>query len=120
MLIPREDRLKLYSFLFAEGVLSAKKDVVSPKHSDALPIQNLYVLKAMQSLKSRGYVRETFAWMHHYYFLTEEGVEYLRKFLMLPEDVSPKTHKKVVRAARPEGRRGGYRKGGDRPNFRKE
>lgn len=55
----------------------AKKDFNAPKHSE-LDVPNLMVIKAMQSLKSRGYVHEQFAWRHFYWSLTNEGIEYIR------------------------------------------
>ena len=33
----------------------------------------LQVIKALTSLKSRGYVKEQFAWRHFYWYLTNEG-----------------------------------------------
>merc|ERR1719263_1707869 len=45
----------------------------------------------MKSMCSRAYVTEKFNWMWHYYFLTNEGIEYLREFLHLPESVFPST-----------------------------
>lgn len=47
----------------------------------------------MQSFKSRELVKEQFAWKHYYWFLTAKGVEYLREYLNLPEDIVPATHK---------------------------
>merc|ERR1712189_149656 len=47
--------------------------------------------KAMQSLKSRGYVKENFAWRHFYWFLNDEGIEFLRKELHLPPEIVPAT-----------------------------
>ncbi|QGN16662.1 protein RPS10A [Kluyveromyces marxianus] len=34
MLIPKEDRKKIYQHLFQEGVLVAKKDFNQPKHEE--------------------------------------------------------------------------------------
>lgn len=45
----------------------------------------------MKSLKSREYVRETFSWQYYYYYLTDEGIEYLRSYLNLPGSVKPTT-----------------------------
>jgi len=45
----------------------------------------------MQSLVSRGYAREKFSWQWYYWFLTDEGIEYLRNYLHFPEDVKPDT-----------------------------
>ena len=52
------------------------------------------VLMLMKSLLSRGYVREVYNWRHKYFFLTPEGLDYLREYLALPEDVVPATHKR--------------------------
>jgi len=92
-------------------VLVCKKDFYIPSHA-VLEIPNLgfdfvvqfffnfltppfplEVMMLMKSLKSRGYVKELFNWRHLYYFLTEEGVEYLREYLHLPPSVIPATHK---------------------------
>jgi small subunit ribosomal protein S10e len=58
----------------------------------------------VQSLKSRGYVKEQFAWRHYYWYLTDEGVEYLRTYLHLPSEVVPDTQKRQVRAEAPASR----------------
>ena len=47
----------------------------------------------MRSLKSRKFVTEIFSWQWHYYFLTAEGIKYLREYLGLPSNVIPNTHK---------------------------
>ena len=83
MLIPKKNRLLVYKYLFQEGVLFAEKNYNLPKHP-ALDVPNLQVIKLMQSFKSKEYVRELFAWRHYYYFLTNEGIEYLREYLNLP------------------------------------
>ena len=41
---------------------------------------NLEVIKAMQSLTSKGLVKTQFSWQWYYYVLTPEGVEYLREW----------------------------------------
>lgn len=38
-------------------------------------------------MKSRGFVKEQFAWRHYYWYLTNEGIRYLRDFLHLPPEV---------------------------------
>lgn len=63
----------------AEGVLVAKKDFNAPKHEE-LDVPNLQVIKALQSLNSKGYVKTQFSWQYYYYVLTPEGVEYLREW----------------------------------------
>ena len=98
MLIPKKNRLLVYKYLFQEGVLFAEKNYNLPKHP-ALDVPNLQVIKLMQSFKSKEYVRELFAWRHYYYFLTNEGIEYLREYLHLPAEIVPATLKKAT--ARP-------------------
>jgi len=82
-------------------------------HAEMADVPNLQVLKLMESLTSRGYVRRTYTWKHHYWFLTAEGITYLREYLNLPEIIVPNTLKK--QAARPSSRPlGGERDGGSR------
>ncbi|CAL9131113.1 unnamed protein product [Musa textilis] len=44
-----------------------------------MEVPNLQVIELMQSFKSREYVRETFAWQRYYWYLADDGIEYLRK-----------------------------------------
>merc|ERR1712212_1146892 len=76
-------------------------DFHAPKHPELEAISNLQVIKACQSLKSKGMVTEQFAWRHYYWYLTNEGIQYLRDFLHLPPEIVPATLK---RATRPEPR----------------
>ena len=110
MLIPKKNRLLVYKYLFQEGVLFAKKDFNAPKHP-VLDVPNLHVIKLMQSFKSKEYVRELFAWRHFYWFLTNEGIEYLREYLNLPSEIVPATLKKSNRQLERPGPGG---MGGDR------
>lgn len=50
-------------------------------------VKGLYNDFILQSLKSRGYVEENFAWRHYYWRLTNEGIQYLREYLHLPAEV---------------------------------
>ena len=117
MLIPKESREKVYKTLFLDGVMVAKKDFNLPAHP-TVGVRNLYVIKLCQSLKSKGYVTERFSWQYFYWFLTNEGIEYLRDYLHLPDEVVPLTLKKTKVAprsySRPQGE-GGRGRGGDRP-----
>ncbi|THG95223.1 hypothetical protein EW026_g6393 [Hermanssonia centrifuga] len=125
MIITKQNRRIIYENLFKEGVLVAKKDYNAPKHEE-LDVPNLEVIKAMQSLTSKGLVKTQFSWQWYYYVLTPEGVEYLREWLHLPAEIVPATHKKAARPARPAGIRAGgdgaYRapRGGDRDEYRKK
>ena len=84
-----------------EGTLVAKKDFALEKHSDAVPIPNIEVLNLMKSFKSKGFVRETFNWQYYYFYLTPEGIDYLREYLALPADIVPATLKEKAQKARP-------------------
>ena len=55
------------------------------------------VIKLMQSFKSKEYVTELFAWRHYYWFLTDNGIDYLRTYLNLPSEIVPATLKKSTR-----------------------
>ncbi|KAK5174991.1 uncharacterized protein LTR77_000127 [Saxophila tyrrhenica] len=117
-LIPKEDRKKIHEYLFREGVLVAKKDFNLPKHGE-IDTKNLYVVKACQSLTSRGYLKTQFSWQWYYYTLTPEGLDYLRDWLHLPAEIVPQTHVKQQRShAPPRGMMGGddrgERRGGGR------
>ncbi|XP_012280107.1 40S ribosomal protein S10 [Orussus abietinus] len=131
MLMPKKNRVAIYEYLFKEGVMVAKKDYHAPKHPELEAIPNLQVIKAMQSLKSRGYVKEQFAWRHFYWYLTNEGIEYLRGYLHLPPEIVPSTLKRQVpsgtarprpaagprgESSRPTEDRSGYRRGPGGPS----
>ncbi|CDP21919.1 unnamed protein product [Coffea canephora] len=123
MIIPEKNRREISKYLFQEGVCYAKKDFNLVKHPE-INVPNLQVIKLMQSFKSKENVRETFAWMHYYWYLTNDGIEFLRIYLNLPSEIVPATLKK---SARPLGRpmsgppsdrpRGPPRFDGDRPRF---
>lgn len=63
MIITKADRATIYQALFKEGVMVAKKDYNAPKHLE-LDVKNLHVIKALQSLTSRGYVSVVFSWQY--------------------------------------------------------
>lgn len=55
-------------FRFLEGIMVAKKDFNAPKHMNLEDVPNLQVIKAMQSLASRGYVKVQFNWQYYYWY----------------------------------------------------
>merc|ERR1712228_373776 len=125
---PKKNRVAIYENLFKEGVMVAEKDFHAAKHPELESIPNLQVIKALTSLKSRGYVKEQFAWRHYYWYLTNEGIQYLREFLHLPAEIVPATLKRqtrteTARPTRPKGELGsGPRPGAasDRAEYRKD
>ena len=56
----------------------AQKDYNAPKHTE-VDVKNLFVIKACQSLTSKGYVKTQFSWGWYYYTLTNEGIDFLRE-----------------------------------------
>jgi len=102
MIISKQHRRIIYESLFKEGVLVAKKDFNAPRHEE-LDVPNLEVIKAMQSLTSKGFVKTQFSWQWYYYILTPEGLTHLREWLNLPSEIVPATHKKAARPPRPAG-----------------
>ncbi|KAI4904604.1 hypothetical protein NFI96_002507 [Prochilodus magdalenae] len=90
MVMPRTDLRAIYELLFRDGVLVAKMDK-RPQcmHPEVSGVSNLKVIRAMASLKSKGFVKETFAWRHCYWYLTNTGIVYLRDFLHLPPEIVP-------------------------------
>ncbi|XP_039247856.1 small ribosomal subunit protein eS10-like [Styela clava] len=124
MLMPKKNRVQIFEYLFKEGVLVVKKDPYLPQHAE-IAVPNLHVMKACQSLKSCGHVRENYTWQHYYYILTNEGIQYLRDYLHLPPEIVPATLKRQTRPvdvrARPkvdEPRRA-YSGAGDREAYRR-
>ena len=135
MIVPKKNRLAVYSYLFKEGVLVAKKDVVNKHPRIEGDIPNVEVLALMKSFVSRGLVKHTYNWRYNYYYLKDEGIEYLREYLHIPEGVVPETLTKA--AAKParapnsgynregrngdyEGRRDGdFKLGGERGGYRR-
>ncbi|KAI4226741.1 MAG: hypothetical protein L6R40_008255 [Gallowayella cf. fulva] len=68
----------------------------------------MQVVKACQSLTSRGFLKTQFSWQWYYYTLTPEGLDYLREWLHLPAEIVPATHIKQQRThAPPKGMMGG-------------
>jgi len=102
MIISKQNRRVIYEDLFKEGVLVAKKDFNAPKHEE-LDVPNLEVIKAMQSLTSKGFVKTRFSWQYYYYTLTDDGLEHLRAWLHLPTEIVPATHKKSPSSISPSG-----------------
>lgn len=67
----------------------------------SIETKNLFVIKAMQSLTSRGLVKTQYSWQYYYYTMTPEGLDYLREWLHLPAEIVPATHIKQQRSHAP-------------------
>nr|XP_015100640.1 plectin isoform X3 [Vicugna pacos] len=98
MLMPLDQLRAIYEVLFREGVMVAKKDRrPCSLHPHVPGVTNLQVMRAMASLRARGLVRETFAWRHFYWYLTNEGIAHLRQYLHLPPEIVPASLQRVRR-----------------------
>ena len=91
VLVPLKEKVKIYTYFLQEGVFACKKDNTSK--NETLDIPNLHCFLVMRSLISRKFATEIFRWQWHYYFLTPEGIKYLREYLGLPATVIPNTYK---------------------------
>ena len=91
VLVPLKDKVKLYTYFLKEGVFACKKDNTTKNANVDIP--NLYCFLIMRSLVSRKMATEIFSWQWHYYFLTKQGVEYLREYLGVPANIVPNTYK---------------------------
>ena len=91
VLVPTKEKVKIYTYFLQEGVFACKKDNTSK--NETLDIPNLHCFLVMRSLISRKFATEIFSWQWHYYFLTPEGIKYLREYLGLPGSVIPNTYK---------------------------
>ena len=91
VLVPTKEKVKIYTYFLQEGVFACKKDNTSK--NETLDIPNLHCFLVMRSLMSRKFATEIFKWQWHYFFLTPEGIKYLREYLGLPNSVIPNTYK---------------------------
>ena len=112
VLVSKDNKRAIFTYLLREGVIVVKKDAYLPVHQQVTSVPNLHVMMITKSLKSRGFLNEVYNWGWRYYFLTNDGVAYLIKELGLPVDakILPATHtkKKVVTKTAPtkEGKEG--------------
>ena len=109
VLVSREERRAIFEYLLKEGTIVVKKDAYLPAHQQLASISNLHVMMIVKSLTSRGCLNQVYNWGWSYYFLTNQGVEYLIKELGLPVDclIVPATHaKKRAKVIAPTGKEG--------------
>jgi small subunit ribosomal protein S10e len=86
MYIPKKIKKTILSQLFRDGILVIKLDKKNHRY------ENLVSIKVMKSLVSKGLVSERYSWNFYYFILKDNGVDYLRKFLNIPNSVTPLTH----------------------------
>lgn len=129
--IPKVVYAAVYGYLFKNGSLAMKEShrkeyseliVYTNEEGKTEGVRELYINMIMKSLRSRGFVKDTFAWRHHYYMLTDAGEAFIRGELNLSDDVKPEPFMKKL-ADRPEqpherGERRDFRRDGERRDFR--
>jgi len=123
MLIPKERRIAILQAFFnglQTDVLvippSLDGIMVTPKTSALADVQ---VRAMMKSLCSRGLARETFVWKTFYYYLTPDGVEYLRSLLHLDSSVVPLTARRAPVARPPMAARPATAQRGSKFEYRR-
>lgn len=90
MIIKKSQKKFVYMQIFKEGLLVVKKSKIFFLEKD-MEINNLIVIKLMKGLVSKGMVTEKYCWKYYYFVLNEKGINFLRKFLYVPENIIPLT-----------------------------
>merc|ERR550514_1534283 len=102
VLVSKENKREIFSYLLREGVIVVKKDGYLPQHQHISGVTNLEVMMIVKSLKSRGYLADVFNWQWSCYTVTPPGVKYLIQQLGVSADVVPATYTKKKAAAAPK------------------
>ncbi|RMC22809.1 hypothetical protein DUI87_00180 [Hirundo rustica rustica] len=97
MLMPLERLRSILELLFREGGPGwAKRDGCPRRAHPQLPgVANVEVRRAHGLAPLPRLVRQTAAWRHLYWYLTDAGVAHLRRYLRLPPDVVPRSLQRV-------------------------
>ncbi|ELQ76675.1 40s ribosomal protein s10 [Trachipleistophora hominis] len=90
MNLTRDEMLTIKKYFFREGVCLVEEKSNQP-HPE-LEINDKQVMKFMTSLVSKGLARKQFNWRHAYFFITDEGIDALKKDLSLEDNEMPLTH----------------------------
>eukprot|EP00829_Urostomides_striatus_P012669 TRINITY_DN336_c0_g1_i4.p2 TRINITY_DN336_c0_g1~~TRINITY_DN336_c0_g1_i4.p2 ORF type:complete len:163 (-),score=38.32 TRINITY_DN336_c0_g1_i4:10-498(-) len=110
VLISKQQKRLVYSYLFEEGVIVVKKDTHLKKHQH-VDVPNLNVMCIMKTLVSKKFVSEMFCWNWYYFAITKEGVKFLSQYLGISENVLPKTFKSQPKKPGEEDERREERRG---------
>ncbi len=62
VLVSKEEKRTIFSYLLKEGVIVVKKDSYLKSHHLVQGVANLKVQMLVKSLKSRGYLQEVYSW----------------------------------------------------------
>jgi small subunit ribosomal protein S10e len=90
MLVPFKEKKIIYMQIFKDGILVVKKDR-NFLTENGLKMDSLITIKIMKGLVSKGLANETFNWKFYYFVLNDKGIQFLRKFLNIPDNVVPLT-----------------------------
>ena len=93
VIVSKQEKRAVYTYLLKEGVITVRKDSYLPKHQQ-LDMPNLKVQMVVKSLKSRGFLEDVFSWNWSYYIVTKAGVAHLVEYLGVSSEVVPATYKK--------------------------
>merc|ERR1711959_714949 len=98
VLIKRQVKRTVYTYLLQEGVCVIKKDFNMPKHNDT-GVKNLEAWMILRSLKDMNHVDLVYNWGYYYYYVKTEGVAFLRDELgIVEENVAPITFKNTKKS----------------------
>ena len=95
MFISTKNRNEILAYFINKGVVVVEKDTHLAKNPD-IPVPNLHVIKALQSLVSKDLATVLFNWQCYYFFINEAGIAYIRSRLHLPDTVVPETVAKAT------------------------
>lgn len=85
--VPKEVKLAVYKHLFKNNGITIPEtnrtcqiNIIKYKDASGNDVhpRNLYVNMVLKSLESRKYIKDTYAWRHHYFMLTDEGEKFIR------------------------------------------
>ena len=91
-----ENDRAIYQYLLDRGTITASKDSVR-NHPHLKGVSNSHVVKALQSMKSRGYVKEQSSRRNYQWYLTSEGIRFLNDHPQVPSQMKPELHSPLKR-----------------------
>ena len=89
VLVSKQEKRAIYTYLLKEGVIVVRKDSYLPRHQNLGDVPNLRVMMIVKSLTSQGYLTQVFNWQWNYYTVTNKGVTFLAKALGKNNSIVP-------------------------------
>jgi len=62
VLVSKQEKRAIYTYLLKEGVIVVRKDSYLPRHHSLGDVPNLRVMMIVKSLTSQGYLTQVFNW----------------------------------------------------------